>query len=95
MFNLGDKVRWQIRNKNATGRWVPNFYLYEGVVIGNDVKGPVIEFTTAGKDDQGKDCKVVRKTSFRQLRNGKFIEVNQTHDDPKGRLHLQLDAEAA
>jgi hypothetical protein len=91
MFNLGDKVRWQVRNKNATGRWAPSFYLYEGVVIGNGVKGPIVKYTTAGRNEQGKDCAVVRNAEFRQLRNSKFIEVNQTHDDPKGRLYLTHD----
>jgi hypothetical protein len=87
MFNIGDKVRWQTRNKwRSNPRFQPSFLMYNGVVVetGNVIKAEYKHSRTDGIVN-------IHIQEFRQLRNGKYIPAHEDKDDPKERLYLVLD----
>lgn len=90
MFKIGNKVRWQTRNKNATGRFASAFHLYKGqvVAIDADAKKPTltVEYLTPNPNGGTNTHQML----MRQLRNGNWIAKHEDKDDPKGRLYLAL-----
>ena len=90
MFKIGDKVRWQIRNKNDTGRFSSSFHLYKGRVVEIDdgTKKPTltVEYNTPCPNGGTN----THQMAMRQLRNKQWIASHEDKDDPKGRLYLAL-----
>jgi len=94
MFNIGDKVSWQCRNKyRSNPRAQASFYTYEGEIA--SMSPLAATFIYCGRDDNGKDVAKQGSQEFRQLRNGKYIPKHEDRDDPKGRLYLTLLVEEA
>jgi hypothetical protein len=85
MFKIGDYVSYQTRNKNARERFALSFHLHSGHVI--SITDSEIQVERYNSQDNKEFFRSV--TVFRQLRNGYWIARSQTHDDPKGRLHLK------
>jgi hypothetical protein len=101
-FNIGDKVRWQCRNMYRCNKWMPSFYMFSGIIeyFTPDAKNPnvllpVAKYTYCGRNEQGRDVAKEAFQTFRLLKNGKYIAQEESRDDPKGRLYLCLNQEAA
>lgn len=84
-FKIGDYVSYQTRNKNARERFALSFHQHRGHII--SVTDSEIQVEHYHSNDNVEFYRHI--TSFRLLRNGQWIAKSQTHDDPKGRLHLQ------
>lgn len=85
MFKIGDYVSYQTRNKNARERFALSFHQHSGHII--SITDSEIQVERYNSQDNQVFFRSV--TVFRQLRNGYWIARSQTHDDPKGRLHLK------
>ena len=85
MFKIGDYVSYQTRNKNARERFALSFHQHRGHII--SVTDSEIQVEHYHTNDNVEFYRYI--ASFKLLRNGKWIAKSQTHDDPKGRLHLQ------
>lgn len=85
MFKIGDYVSYQTRNKNARERFALSFHQHSGHII--SITDSEIQVERYNSQDNREFFRSV--TVFRQLRNGYWIAQSQTHDDPKGRLHLR------
>lgn len=90
MFAKGDKVRWQVRNKNRSNRRAQSSFLrLVGQVITVTDTAITCEYKTASG---ATDIFVNTHTQeFRKLRNGKWIATQEDKDDPKGRLYLMIN----
>ena len=87
-FKIGDKVRWQARNKyRSNPRFQPSFLMFSGVITqdGDTIKADYKHSRTDGIIN-------VHTQEFRKLRNGEYIPSHEGKDDPKGRLYLVLDS---
>jgi hypothetical protein len=86
MFKIGDKVKWLVRDSNSTQRRSFRFSGYEGVIVNTN------PLTAEYQTYAGYLGNVSHRQDFRQLKNGKYIAAQETRDDPKGRLYLELVA---
>lgn len=87
MFELGDPVRWQQRNKyRSNPRTQASFYMYDGKIV--SVSPVTAEYRYCGRDDEGKTVVKTMRQEFRLLRNGRYIAKSEDRDDAKGRLYL-------
>jgi hypothetical protein len=85
MFNIGDKVSWQVRNKHRSNpRFQPSFLMFRGEIVAT---GPrlVAKYLYSRTDG----TVLTHTQEFKELRNGKYIPKNEDKDDPKGRLYLE------
>jgi len=89
MFEIGTKVKWQIRNSNRSNRKAQaSFLRLEGVVTQVSDKSIICQYTTTvGNTDLTVNT---HHQEFRQLRNGNWIAKQEPKDDPKGRLTLKV-----
>ena len=79
IFNIGDTVSWQCRNKyRSNPRAQSSFYIYQGEIV--SVQPLTASFKYTGRDEQGRDVVKTAETQFRQLRNGKWIPKSENRD---------------